>query len=1286
MGSKSRVQPIGLESSEPTEAGGTTLPSAAPKKKRRRGDVQALSREAPPLVALHVRNFGSIRFPGSRMSPAKWARVPVTREGVCVRAEQQKDVRELPHDRAYAEVLMSLLTTTWGVAPPSALLSVLGPSSTAPRDPANILVQKPELQLIVQRMLCNIATKIGAWVFTSGLCDADTSNVVSMVARAMEGSDVPCVGFAPWGQLSEQHALKAQEGNVHFLSSDQHSAIGGGAATLASCHSHYVLVDDGTADSDAARRVRTQLRMFISTSDVSGDGIETPVISLVFNGDEGTLQMILIALRDDMSPVAIFAGTGGAAWDVYNYYHHGRLPSSAERSEAYVRVASELLPEIVTCGKYTGHNGTELLTFFNLDESSKSLSGIEQDVGQKLLLAVLNGCRTTKEEILLAVAWGNKEIVQSLLQREPEWPDDPTLIEAASEKYLLSGGDREGVQLRQAIAMYVQVHSALGAASIDLQKMHSVMEAFLVSRTRETRQQLLEAFAPSADKGSSASPSRVLVRQMKGWALEAALLHKNISVVQTLLDFAAEASRVSGHELWKSSAAMVRYNRETMLVDREWAAGDWSKVLEKLIDGYAYHMQVRRALEPHTVKPTWTDLTLWCVLVGERELAHTLWQRSRMPLRTALMASQFCLLMASDDKMASDATELAENSAYFEQWALDLLDEMEEDDAHNSLLIIRSSAKEGSNGSRPLLWAASALDSASTDDGVTSVPCKRVVGHKHAGSIVEDVFVGDYPNSYAMISQNASWVAILLQCVFFFLPNFFCNVEPPTWPTRVSKARRKEGEASESSSRRGEQLGEDEEPENWAICEQQRRERNKLKGMVDDVVDDYTSFRFLSFFGVPKVKFLCHVLVFLLYTYLPVHFLISYEVEAGGITSYEHPFSLPRHISGWEIVFWVWSFGYFIGELEQVEVLMPPRPLLESSLSLSAATSRIAEGFRLHFRVMWNTISLIASLLVLVAALVRVFAKDDKDAQVAVRCTYAVVVVLCGFKMLELVRIWKSVGILSIITIRMIVDDCGSFAILLLVLAAPFGLALSILQPRSLVGEDFLVGGFADRDFDQLGGVSDPMYLTIFRYFSSPFWAPWIALVGEFDVGALIDSSKGVTIVEWLLPMLYYIYLILALVVLLNLLIAAMSSTFESLAEVATEEWKYARVQLVLQYKDRKSWPAPFNLVHVLVRLLFFCAHGCRSKTELADIGFKLVNLSVSDELAVQGQEQAALKLCHSRQVQSRAEASAVVRLQEEMSSFKNISQTQMEVLHASLLNLTSRVETIQTSLEARSV
>ena len=142
-----------------------------------------------------------------------------------------------------------------------------------------------------------------------------------------------------------------------------------------------------------------------------------------------------------------------------------------------------------------------------------------------------------------------------------------------------------------------------------------------------------------------------------------------------------------------------------------------------------------------------------------------------------------------------------------------------------------------------------------------------VVAHKHAVALVDDYFCGDYPQSKAMIDTDASWVAILLQSVFFFIPNLFCSLHESTWPERVASAK--------PTVHGSKAMSEEEEPENWALRNEMKEKITEMSAM-DDMVGDLTSFRFLYFFSVPKVKYMMHQLVFLAYMFVPMVFIIKY--------------------------------------------------------------------------------------------------------------------------------------------------------------------------------------------------------------------------------------------------------------------------------------------------------------------------------------------------------------------------------------------------------------------------
>ena len=67
------------------------------------------------------------------------------------------------------------------------------------------------------------------------------------------------------------------------------------------------------------------------------------------------------------------------------------------------------------------------------------------------------------------------------------------------------------------------------------------------------------------------------------------------------------------------------------------------------------------------------------------------------------------------------------------------------------------------------------------------------------------------------------------------------------------------------------------------------------------------------------------------------------------------------------------------------------------------------------------------------------------------------------------------------------------------------------------------------------------------------------------------------------MPLAIWVYAFVATVVLVNLLIAQMSSTYERVKENSAEYWEFSRVDLVKEYKDNKdAAPPPLNLLYYL--------------------------------------------------------------------------------------------------------
>ena len=171
------------------------------------------------------------------------------------------------------------------------------------------------------------------------------------------------------------------------------------------------------------------------------------------------------------------------------------------------------------------------------------------------------------------------------------------------------------------------------------------------------------------------------------------------------------------------------------------------------------------------------------------------------------------------------------------------------------------------------------------------------------------------------------------------------------------------------------------------------------------------------------------------------------------------------------------------------------------------------------------------------------------------RNVYAILVTLIYLRVLQYLRIFKSVGVLSIV-LGGITQDVFTFGVLQLTLTASFGIAFATLQP----------GAMAEYEPYGILGLA-PLFV--------PFWG----LFGEFDVSRIIRqvSDEKPTVV--VLPLLLWIYLFAATIILVNLLIAQMSDTYSRIMGESIEHWKFEHCQLVTEFKDSKpSLPPPFNV------------------------------------------------------------------------------------------------------------
>ena len=793
----------------------------------------------------------------------------------------------------------------------------------------------------------------------------------------------------------------------------------------------------------------------------------------------------------------------------------------------------------------------------------------------------------------------------------------------------------------------------------------------------------------------------------------------------------------------------------------------WVELLESLVDGYKAHISVRCGSHRELLPPTWTDLFLWAVLTGRSDgMVHTLWQRTRFPLRSAVMASQLCITLAKRSTDEHLEEELKDSANRYEQWAVYLLETSSRAQAMGMLALVPT--KSGLP-----LYPTSVLDAAASDQG--STPCKRVVSHRYAQELIESFFVGDYPGSPVRIGFNASYSAIVLQIFLPFLPGVssplglkrthakktllnripfplvrvlmlaqvFCELMPSHFlreeplrgpgaanvsegkaaapmtsivqergnsssspqPWRASRIRVSHSEPTGKGGggARDAVLPPDEFRLNDAADFLPASEsdaalgalwggNNKLAGaavmddansFLRDMWDDARSGRAFAFYSIPKVRFTFITLLYLGYMIEPIFFLIYEDLDGRTAASSTWPSPRAASIQGMpptvgyvESFFWVWSLGRFLQELGSVDV-----------------STGLLSGLQAHFHDVWNCVDFFTYSLLFVAVALRLsnscgmlalaaswdspemhsalhemMARADcQQQQLYARSVYAIIVTLIWTRLVQLTRVFKDVGQMSIVLGRMMVDDVSIFFQLVLIISPGFGIAFAALQPPTFP-------------------ASPPGWLS---NMDSPFWTPVWGLLGDADRERMLEATSGVEPSRTVLQVLLWLYMFLTTVVLVNLLIAQMSQTYERGMEQGKEDWCFRRAALIIEFKDtlRGTLPPPFNLVHLPARLLLRLtqkllgaakrsddrASGMSTSSLPSGRGFRLIPAQAVQDTLLRGEYEALCRCVEAQQEAHEGELSTILgSLQARLDQVEASSENRSERLNAQLQGLLS--------------
>ncbi|XP_042886477.1 transient-receptor-potential-like protein [Penaeus japonicus] len=273
-------------------------------------------------------------------------------------------------------------------------------------------------------------------------------------------------------------------------------------------------------------------------------------------------------------------------------------------------------------------------------------------------------------------------------------------------------------------------------------------------------------------------------------------------------------------------------------------------------------------------------------------------------------------------------------------------------------------------------------------------------------------------------------------------------------------------------------------------------------------------------------------------------------------------------------------------------------------------------GLRKYLRNMWNILDIMRDSLYICTLFLRILAyiqqwqeivRDPNvafipreewnsfDPQLISEGLFAAANILSALKLVHIFSINPYLGPLQISLGRMVIDIVKFFFIYTLVLFAfACGLTQLLWYYNDLEKQKCysLPGGLADWKANGDACMKWRRWHNLFEASQSLFWAGF-GMVGldDFELTGIREYTRF-----WSMLM-FGSYSVINIIVLLNLLIAMMSSSYSFIVEHADTEWKFARTKLWMSYFEMgNTLPPPFNIFPTPKSFMRMCGKNSRQE------------------------------------------------------------------------------------------
>ncbi|KAG8595786.1 hypothetical protein GDO81_001633 [Engystomops pustulosus] len=306
--------------------------------------------------------------------------------------------------------LMHLMIKEWQMELPKLVISVHGG------------VQNFKLPSKVKQAfgkgLVKAAETTGAWILTEGINTGVSKHVGdALKAHASQHLRKICaIGIPPWGVIENQKDLIGKDAVCLYQTLVNPLSK---LTTLNSMHSHFIMVDDGTAGKYGNEmKLRKNLEEYLSLQKIhTRMGQSVPVVALVVEGGPNVILMVWEYVCSTPSiPVVVCEGTGRAA-DILAFTHK----HTADKREISVQLKDEIL-QMIQRTFSLGHRQANHVLFILMEcmENRDSItifdaeSEEQQDLDMAILTALLKGTNmSAPDQLSLALTWNRVDIAKN---------------------------------------------------------------------------------------------------------------------------------------------------------------------------------------------------------------------------------------------------------------------------------------------------------------------------------------------------------------------------------------------------------------------------------------------------------------------------------------------------------------------------------------------------------------------------------------------------------------------------------------------------------------------------------------------------------------------------------------------------------------------------------------------------------------------------------------------------------------------------------------------------------